>query len=109
MGSAGEARLSAPPAIQFNFFASDYDRRTLVEGVKYIRKMARTSSLSAYVAEEINPGPKSSSEEDFVEHSPETRRFPCFMPRAPAGWGYGPMRLLIHSCGVHGLDRLRVD
>ena len=60
--------FAAPPAIQFNFFASDYDRRTLVEGVKFIRKMARTSSLAPYVAEEINPGPACKSEEDFVEH-----------------------------------------
>ena len=30
--------------------------------------MARTSSLTPYVAEEISPGPECTSDEDFVEH-----------------------------------------
>lgn len=60
--------FTAPPTIQFNFFASDYDRRTLVEGIKLCRKLASTSSLAPYVAEEINPGPACESEEQFVEH-----------------------------------------
>jgi choline dehydrogenase len=41
-----KADFTAPPTIQFNFFASDYDRRTLVEGIKLTRKLASTSSLA---------------------------------------------------------------
>jgi choline dehydrogenase len=99
--------FTEPPAIQFNFFASDYDRRTLVEGVKLIRKMARTSSLTPYVAEEINPGPECNSEEDFVEH--------CRKSALSLLHAAGTCRMGVRADAVvdpylriHGLDRLRV-
>ena len=99
--------FAAPPAIQFNFFASDYDRRTLVEGVKYIRKMARTSSLSAYVAEEINPGPKCSSEEDFVEHC-RNSALSLLHAAGTCRMGVRADAVVDPQLRIHGLDRLRV-
>ena len=76
---------SEPPAIQFNFFA-DYDRRTLVEGVKLVRKMART--FLDYTSRKKSIGSRIQFEEDFLEHCRKSA-LSCFMPRAPAGWGAG--------------------
>jgi choline dehydrogenase len=99
--------FTEPPAIQFNFFASDYDRRTLVEGVKLIRKMARTPSLTPYVAEEINPGPECNSEEDFVEHCRKSA-LSLLHAAGTCRMGVRADAVVDPHLRIHGLDRLRV-
>ena len=99
--------LAAPPEIQFNFFVSDYDRRTLVEGVKFIRKMARTSALAPYVAEEINPGPACNSEEDFVEHCRKSA-LSLLHAAGTCRMGMRADAVVDPQLKVHGVDRLRV-
>jgi choline dehydrogenase len=43
----------APPAIQFNFLASDYDFQALIYGTRISRKIAEQPALKPYVVEEI--------------------------------------------------------
>jgi choline dehydrogenase len=69
--------------------------------------MARTSSLTPYVAEEINPGPECNSEEDFVEH--------CRKSALSLLHAAGTCRMGVRADAavdpylrIHGLDRLRV-
>ena len=47
----------APPAIQFNFLASDYDFQALIYGMRLSRKIATQAALKPFVAEEVLPGP----------------------------------------------------
>jgi choline dehydrogenase len=99
--------FAAPPAIQFNFFVSDYDRRTLVEGAKLIRKMARTSALAPYVAEEINPGPACNSEEDLVEHCRKSA-LSLLHAAGTCRMGVRADAVVDPQLRIHGIDRLRV-
>src|SRR5439155_23451421 len=57
----------APPAIQFNFLASDYDFQALIYGMKLIRKIAGQPALKPFVGEEVLPGPECQSEDEMIE------------------------------------------
>ena len=46
----------APPAIQFNFLASDYDFQALIYGARLSRKIAAQPALKPFVGEEVIPG-----------------------------------------------------
>src|SRR3984893_11900978 len=57
----------APPAIQFNFLASDYDFQALIYGMKLSRKIAAQPALKPFVGEEVLPGPECRSEDEMIE------------------------------------------
>ena len=57
----------APPAIQFNFLASDYDFQALIYGMKLSRKIAAQPAMKAFVSEEVLPGPECQSEAEMIE------------------------------------------
>jgi choline dehydrogenase len=57
----------APPAIQFNFLASDYDFQALIYGMKLSRKIAAQPAMKPFVAEEVLPGAQCDSEAEMIE------------------------------------------
>src|SRR6202007_3488844 len=57
----------APPAIQFNFLASDYDFQALIYGVRLSRKIAAQPALKPFVGEEVLPGVAVQSEAEMID------------------------------------------
>ena len=57
----------APPAIQFNFLASDYDFQALIYGSRLARKIAAQPALKSFVVEEVIPGPACETDDQFIE------------------------------------------
>ncbi len=57
----------APPAIQLNFLASDYDFRAIIYGSRLARKIAAQPALKPFVSEEVLPGNACQTDEQFVE------------------------------------------
>ncbi|MGE5268611.1 MAG: GMC family oxidoreductase, partial [Thiohalocapsa sp.] len=57
----------APPAIQFNFLASDYDFQALIYGSRLARKIAAQPALRPFIVEEVIPGPACETDDQFVE------------------------------------------
>jgi choline dehydrogenase len=57
----------APPAIQFNFLASDYDFQALIYGSRLCRSIAAQPALRPFIVEEVIPGPACESDDEFVE------------------------------------------
>jgi choline dehydrogenase len=55
-----------PPAIRYNYLATENDRRVMVEGLKTVRRIAQTAPLANYIAEEVLPGPKVRSDDDWL-------------------------------------------
>ena len=55
------------PAMHPNYLATEYDRRSMVEGARLVRRLASTPSLAPYVLEEYNPGPKVQSDEQILD------------------------------------------
>jgi len=61
-GSIGSVRLASrdprtAPRIDFNFLATERDRRRLLEGVKLSRRIGATAPFAPLVAHEMEPGP----------------------------------------------------
>ncbi|CAM5681905.1 MULTISPECIES: GMC family oxidoreductase [Streptomyces] len=59
------------PALDFRYFTDedDYDGRTLVDGIKLAREIARTEPLAHWLGREVCPGPEVTSDEDISEYA----------------------------------------
>jgi choline dehydrogenase len=60
------ADASAPPAIRYNYLATENDRRVMVEGLKLIRRIVNTPPMRNYVLDEYFPGPEVQTDEDWL-------------------------------------------
>ena len=64
-----------PPAIRYNYLATENDRRVMVDGLKIVRQICNTAPLKSYVTAEEYPGSKVRSDDewlDFVRQAGET-------------------------------------
>jgi choline dehydrogenase len=59
------------PALDFRYFTDDedYDARTLVDGVKLAREVAKTEPLAKWLKREVCPGPEITSDDDISEYA----------------------------------------
>jgi len=91
------------PAIRYNYLATENDRRVMVDGVKFVRRIARTAPLREYVVGEELPGAKVQSDEDllaFVRQYGET----VFHPTSTCSMG----AVVDERLRVRGIGGLRV-
>jgi len=96
-----------PPAINFNFMSTDYDRRGTVAAIRKARELFATSPLAEAVGEELAPGPHVQSDEDLVQwicNNAET----TYHPVGTCKMGSDPMAVVDDRLRVHGLQGLRV-
>lgn len=56
-----------PVTIRANWLATDYDRTTMLNMVKYMRRFVTMAPLAAYVGEELVPGSQVKSDEEILE------------------------------------------
>ena len=69
--SRGSVRIrsadpSAPPAIRYNYLATENDRRVMVEGLKLVRRIVNAPPMRDYVRDEYLPGPSVQTDEDWL-------------------------------------------
>jgi choline dehydrogenase len=57
----------APPAIRYNYLATENDRRVMVEGLKLVRRLVNTPPMRDYVIDEYLPGIRVQSDADWLE------------------------------------------
>ena len=57
---------AAPPAIRYNYLATENDRRVMVAGLKLLRRIAATAPFSDYVLDEYLPGARVQSDADWL-------------------------------------------
>jgi len=94
---------SDPPAIRYNYLATENDRRVMVDGVKLVRRIVNTPPLRQYVTAEELPGAKVQSDAqllDFVREYGET----VFHPSSTCSMG----KVVDERLRVHGTGGLRV-
>jgi choline dehydrogenase len=65
------ARADDPPAIRYNYLATENDRRVMVEGLKFARRICTTPPMRDYVSAEFQPGGKVQSDEDWLDYCRE--------------------------------------
>lgn len=96
-----------PPAIQFNFLASEADRKAAIAGLRHARKISQTPPMSDFIAEEILPGLASETDEELLEHCRDNglSLLHCV---GTCKMGVDDMAVVDPRLRVRGLERLRV-
>jgi len=98
---------AAPPAIHYNYLSAESERRTMVEGLKLVRRLAGTPPLAGYVAAEFQPGPSVQSDEDWLGYCRESGDT-VFHPTSTCRMGEDARSVVDTRLRVRGLEGLRV-
>jgi len=96
-----------PPAIQYNYLAEEYDRRTMVEGMKILRNILNQPALKAYHGGEHFPGDKVRTDDEWLAYC---RDFgvTIYHPSCTAKMSEGSDATLDTQMRVKGIEGLRV-
>ncbi|MGE0875304.1 MAG: GMC family oxidoreductase [Burkholderiales bacterium] len=110
--SRGHVRIKSAdardaPAMQPNYLTEELDRRCAVAGVKFARKLAGTTAMQAYVADEYRPGRGAVSDEDLLGFC-RAQGATIFHPAGTCKMGKDPLAVVDDELRVHGVERLRV-
>jgi len=116
--TAGEVRLDsvdprARPAVNFRYFEEGNDKESkdldsVVEGIKFVRKLTAPLKAKALIAEEELPGDKLQSDDelrDYVRYQSWGHHASC---TCPIGRDSDPMAVLDRTFKVRGTRSLRV-
>jgi len=110
--SRGSVRIRSadpaePPAIRYNYLATENDRRVMVDGLRFIRRIAAARPLADYIVREEFPGPKAQTDEEllaFCRDSGDT----VFHPTSTCRMGTDERSVVDSQLRVRGVERLRV-
>jgi len=61
------AEPTEPPAIQPRYLSTDFDKRTIVAGLKRLRRIMQAAAMQPYVAAEHLPGPGVETDEQWLQ------------------------------------------
>ncbi len=112
--SRGEIRLNGPdpktyPKIHPNYLSTDLDCRTLTEGVKIARRIARHAPLSTKIAEEFRPTSDLGMDDDAATLDwARNNSVSIYHPTGTCKMGDDANAVVDARLCVHGLTGLRV-
>ncbi|WP_217572166.1 GMC family oxidoreductase [Streptomyces sp. GbtcB7] len=102
---------SVKPALDFRYFTDedDYDGRTLVDGIRIARRIARTEPLAGWLKREVCPGPEVTDEEELSAYARQVAHT-VYHPAGTCRMGAMDDRLAVvdPELRVRGLDGLRI-
>ncbi len=98
---------ASPPAILYNYLATEADQRMMVDGLKFARRLVNTPPLSGYVVNEEHPGPRVQSDEDWLAFCREAGDT-VFHPTSTCRMGTDAHAVVDPRLRVRGLAALRV-
>jgi len=93
------------PAIQLNLLATDHDVDEMLEGARFLRRLAAAPPLAAVLEEEFKPGEAAQSDAEMVANIRE-RSYSIFHPCGTVGMGEGGA--VDDQLRVRGVSGLRV-
>ena len=110
--SRGHVHIKSPnpsdqPAILFNFFVADADRRAALAGLKFGRRIAATAPMSDCVEYEISPGRQIQSDEELIEYC-RSSGLSLLHPVGTCKMGMDELAVVGPRLRVHGIGGLRV-
>jgi choline dehydrogenase len=94
---------AVPPAIRYNYLATENDRRMMVAGLKLARRICTTKPLADYAEAEFQPGPSVRSDEDWLAYCRDYGET-VFHPTSTCRMG----KVVDEKLKVKGIDGLRV-
>lgn len=110
--SRGRLHASGPdpfaaPNIEPNQLTHPEDLIVLTEGLKQARRIAAQPALSAYLVQELRPGPGCSSDHDLSDYVRDSAQT-SYHPIGTCRMGTDPMAVVDPQLRVHGVACLRV-
>ena len=110
--SRGEIRLKTTnpadaPAMIPNYLSDPNDQRTVVDGLKIIRRLLATRHFERFTDSEYLPGPQVQSDADLLNHARQTGGT-VYHPTSTCRMGHDPLAVVDDELRVHGMDGLRV-
>jgi choline dehydrogenase len=111
--SRGSVRVTSKdpgehPKIIPNYLSTENDVQEMLEGVKLIRKIARTPPLQAITMEEILPGAKVTTDDELLEDI-RNRSGTTFHPVGTCTMGNSPASAVVDPyLRVYSIDKLRI-
>jgi choline dehydrogenase len=110
--SRGEIKLkssdpSDAPAVYPNYLATETDQRTIVAGLKLIRRILATPQMQVLIEAEFQPGTAVESDEELLDYA-RHRGGTVYHPTSTCKMGTDPMAVVDAELRVHGIDGLRV-
>lgn len=99
---------TAPPKIHPNYLSTEEDVKEMLEGVRFIRKLAATDALSKVIEKEMIPGTEVTSDQALIEDI-RARCSTVFHPCGTCKMGADANANVVDpTLKVHGLSGLRV-
>jgi choline dehydrogenase len=110
--SRGSLRIKSadpmvPPEIRINYLATETDRAAFVEGLKILRRILGAPALEPYVVEELDPGPKVSTDAELLQYCRQ-RGSTIYHPTSTCRMGNDLLAVVDQRLRVRGIDGLRV-
>ncbi|MEU3756667.1 GMC oxidoreductase [Streptomyces olivoreticuli] len=99
------------PALDFRYFTDedDYDGRTLVDGIRIAREIARSEPLATWLKREVCPGPEITSDEEISEYARKVAHT-VYHPAGTCRMGAAddPQAVVDPQLRVRGLEGVRI-
>ncbi len=95
------------PSIVSNYLASEADRRTMLDGMRLIRKCSSQPAFARHVIAERYPGPQTESEEGLMAYLKE-KGTTIFHPVGTCRMGVDDQSVVDPRLKVRGIEGLRV-
>ena len=110
--SRGSVRIRSadprdPPAIRYHYLSTEHDRRTMLDGMRLLRRILEQPALQPYIESEYRPGAQVQSDEDWLAYMREAGTT-IYHPTCTAKMGTGMDAVVDSHLRVKGLEGLRV-
>jgi choline dehydrogenase len=95
------------PLINPRYLAEDTDRRAMVGGLRFLRRVFAAPALAKYVVAEKLPGPGVESDDELLDYA-RANGSTVYHASCSCMMGNHPMSVVDDELRVHGLEGLRV-
>ena len=95
------------PLINPRYLAEDTDRRAMVGGLRFLRRVFAAPALAKYVVAEKLPGPGVESDDELLDYA-RANGSTVYHASCSCMMGNHPMSVVDDQLRVHGLEGLRV-
>jgi choline dehydrogenase len=105
-----EAKSNRPgemPAINPRYLSDETDRRAIVGGLRFARRMFAAPALAHFVREETLPGLQIQTDDELLDYA-RRNGGTCYHASCTCMMGQHPMSVVNTELRVHGLEGLRV-
>jgi choline dehydrogenase len=105
-----EARTNKPgdmPAINPRYLSDETDRRAIIGGLRFARRLFAASPLKQFISDESLPGDQVRTDDELLGYARQNGST-CYHASCTCMMGSHPMSVVDNELRVHGIEGLRV-